>query len=131
MDHEAAVFDYDEGRMVLDPSELYFPHKGHPSTGVEIKIFGSCNGLSCIMPQPETLFIFNPCTGESMRVPDSPPTKNPNAAVLYGFGYASSVKDHKLVKILLAQNIVLMFSLKNKSWKRVQDLTNIYMDYSN
>ncbi|KAM5586648.1 hypothetical protein ABKV19_005536 [Rosa sericea] len=106
------------------PSELDFPLKGDVNNQW-IQMLGSCNGLVCIMPQPETFFVFNPSTRESMRVPDCPMSSHadPPEEVGYdvhGFGYAPSVKDYMFVKIYKGRS-VLIFSLKNKSWKSVQD----------
>ncbi|XP_062014514.1 F-box/kelch-repeat protein At3g06240-like [Rosa rugosa] len=122
LDPEAAIDDDN-----MPPSSLDFPLKGKP--GTRLKMVGLSNGLACIMPQPDALFIFNPSTGESMRVPERVLTKkkkNRKSAVLYGFGYAPSIKDYRMVKIFLDDGVVLMFSLTNKSWKRVEDIPDEY-----
>lgn len=121
-----SLFSLDQEAPIDDdmlPSELDYPLKGDPNN-LWIRLLGSCNGLVCIMPQPEAFFVFNPSTRESMRVPDCPPSLAvPPQEVGYhvhGFGYAPSVKDYMFVKIAYGRS-VLIFSLKNKSWKRVQD----------
>lgn len=43
--------------------ELDFPLKSVPRNA-PVQIFGSCNGLLCIMPVPKVLFLLNPATGE-------------------------------------------------------------------
>ncbi|PQM41109.1 F-box/kelch-repeat protein [Prunus yedoensis var. nudiflora] len=109
------------------PLEIDFPLKNHPNTEW-VHMFGSCNGLVCIMPQPEAFFIFNPTTRESLRVPDCPMPSHicppePQEVMFhhaYSFGYAPSIDDYKFVKVAYGC-MVLIFSLKSSSWKRVQD----------
>ncbi|XP_034212175.1 F-box/kelch-repeat protein At3g06240-like isoform X3 [Prunus dulcis] len=109
------------------PLEIDFPLKNHPNTEW-VHMFGSCNGLVCIMPQPEAFFIFNPTTRESLRVPDCPRPSHicppePQEVMFhhaYSFGYAPSIDDYKFVKVAYGC-MVLIFSLKSSSWKRVQD----------
>ncbi|XP_040361697.1 F-box/kelch-repeat protein At3g06240-like [Rosa chinensis] len=122
LDPEAAIDDDN-----MPPSSLDFPLKGKPGTRLEM--VGLSNGLACIMPQPDALFIFNPSTGESMRVPERVLTKKQKkrkSTVLHGFGYAPSIKDYRMVKIILDDGVVLMFSLTNKSWKRVENIPDEY-----
>ncbi|ONI12025.1 hypothetical protein PRUPE_4G140000 [Prunus persica] len=120
LDHLATIDDD------MLPLELDFPLNTHLKTKW-VLVSGSCNGLVCIMPQPEAFFIFNPSTRESMRVPDCP---MPSHACTqqgvrfhrhaHGFGHAPPMSDYKFVKVAYGC-MVLVFSLKNNSWKRVQD----------
>ncbi|KAL6196752.1 hypothetical protein ACLB2K_032366 [Fragaria x ananassa] len=122
-----ALFSLDQEAPIDDdmlPSALDFPLKGDLNNQW-IQMLGSCNGLVCIMPQPEAFFVFNPSTQESMRVPDCPMSSHADPCDevgndIHGFGYAPSVKDYMFVKIHKGCS-VLIFSLKNNSWKTVQD----------
>jgi|UniRef100_A0A2N9EM60 F-box interacting protein len=84
-------------------------------------IIGSSNGLVCIMPQPNTFFALNPATHESARIPDfiTRPDLDPNEIHSYGFGYASSIDDYKLVKAAHG-NHVAVFSFRTGAWKLVE-----------
>ncbi|KAK7855653.1 f-box/kelch-repeat protein [Quercus suber] len=51
-----------------------------------------------LKPQPNT-FISNSATHESTRIPNAPtPYGFDHAILAYGFGYAPSIDDYKLVK---------------------------------
>ena len=72
-----------------------------------------------LKPQPNT-FVFNPATHESARIPDaSTPYGFDHAILAYGFGYAPSIDDYKLVKAVNAP-LVVVFSLKTSAWKLVE-----------
>ncbi|XP_068320913.1 F-box/kelch-repeat protein At3g06240-like [Pyrus communis] len=121
LDHLAPIDDD------LLPLELDFPLKGGEPLLPWIQTFGSCNGLVCIMPVPEKFFIFNPTTRDCLMVPDCPmpihvcPGQDSrNGYHRHSFGYAPSINDYKFVKVAYGC-MVHVFSLKNNSWKRVQD----------
>ncbi|KAM1454794.1 hypothetical protein ACFX13_004324 [Malus domestica] len=127
---ENSLFSLDPEAPIDDdmlPLEIDFPLKNHPNTEW-VHVFGTSNGLVCIMPQPETFFIFNPTTRESLRVPDCPipshkcPPQPQEVGFnhAYGFGYAHSVDDYKFFTIAYGC-MILIFSLRSNSWKRVQD----------
>ncbi|KAK7818953.1 f-box/kelch-repeat protein [Quercus suber] len=81
-----------------------------------VQIIGSCNGLVCIMTQPDIFFIFNPTTHQSTRVPYAKMGfGGPSAAIGYGFGYAPSIDDYKLVKAAPSPDIGV-FSLRDGDW---------------
>ncbi|XP_076891847.1 F-box protein CPR1-like [Bidens hawaiensis] len=60
-------------------------------------IEGSCNGLLFLAVEAD-LFIWNPSTRKSIRLPPSGYKKQPGYAV-YGFGYQQSNDDYKLVEL--------------------------------
>lgn len=82
-----------------------------------VDILGSCNGLVCIAPDEDTLFLFNPSTRESKRIPDSPSGVVPNDLSVYGFGFDFVNDDYKVVK--LGCGIVCVYSLRTDSWRNV------------
>ncbi|KAJ9154402.1 hypothetical protein P3X46_027739 [Hevea brasiliensis] len=91
----------------------------------EVTYFGSCNGLLCLSPEPDTFLLFNPSTRESRKVPKVkndcfPFSRYLTRAFTHGFGYDHSVDDYKFVKIALGI-YVLVYSLKTNTWKGVQD----------
>nr|POE83850.1 f-box/kelch-repeat protein [Quercus suber] len=72
-----------------------------------------------LKPQPNT-FISNPATHESARIPDAQtPYGFDHAILAYGFDYAPSIGDYKLVKAVNAP-LVVVFSLKTSAWKLVE-----------
>ncbi|XP_050369738.1 F-box/kelch-repeat protein At3g06240-like [Argentina anserina] len=130
-----SLFSLDQEGPIDDdmlPSELDYPLKGD-FNNEWIQMLGSCNGLVCIMPQPEAFFVFNPSTRESVRVPHCPMSSHADHPEevgydvdVHGFGYAPSVKDYMFVNIYKGR-FVFIFSLRNKSWTRVQDFPYKYL----
>lgn len=109
------------------PVDVDYPLK-HPRKSVWI--VGSCNGLLCIAIEEDTLFIWNPSTRKSNRLPYSAPKPAaPGCYVLYGFGYQQHTPppdDYKVVQIsCLFKNkakydtIVKIYSLKHGNWNNI------------
>ncbi|KAK9078956.1 hypothetical protein SSX86_000625 [Deinandra increscens subsp. villosa] len=104
--------------------ELDYPLK-HPRKSVWI--VGSCNGLVCIAIQEDTLFIWNPSTRKSNRLPNCARSKSqPGCYVLYGFGYQELADDYKLVEIACIfkdrakyDTLVKIYSLKKGNWHKI------------
>ncbi|OMO53805.1 hypothetical protein CCACVL1_28330 [Corchorus capsularis] len=78
---------------------------------------GSCNGLVCIAPDEDTLFLFNPSTRESKRIPDPPSGLARDGLSVYGFGFDFGNDDYKVVK--LGCGTVCVYSLRTDSWGKV------------
>ena len=115
IDHETS-FENEVVAVALD----YFPLDQNHHQFYHIAIIGSCNGLLCLKLQPDTFFVFNPATHESAQIPDAPTPYGFDQAILaYGFGYAPSIDDYKLVKAVNAP-LVAVFSLKTGAWKLVE-----------
>ncbi|KAI9193903.1 hypothetical protein LWI28_001163 [Acer negundo] len=116
IDHETTPINEEVVSVQLD-----FPlKKNHTSDFVQI--ISSCNGLLCIMPEPEVFFVINPSTREYKRVQDfqNPTLSSLSDQSVYGFGYVQSIDDYKFVKYVCGST-VCVFSLKNNSWKFVED----------
>ncbi|XP_059630154.1 F-box/kelch-repeat protein At3g06240-like [Cornus florida] len=79
------------------------------------QIIGSCNGLLCISTSHTHLYIVNPSTRVSKKVPDHPGLK---LFAIQGFGYDHTVDDYKLLNG--DQDDFHMYSLKTNSWKKVE-----------
>ena len=72
-----------------------------------------------LKPQPNT-FVFNPATQEPARIPDAPtPYGFDHDIFAYGFGYAPSINNYKLLKAVNTP-LVVVFSLKTSAWKLVK-----------
>ncbi|XVF38570.1 hypothetical protein REPUB_Repub20aG0113500 [Reevesia pubescens] len=82
-----------------------------------VDILGSCNGLVCIAPDEDTLFLLNPSTRESKRIPDPPSGFASNGLSVYGFGFDFVNDDYKVVK--LGCRTVCVYSLRTDSWRKV------------
>ncbi|PSS35879.1 F-box/kelch-repeat protein [Actinidia chinensis var. chinensis] len=96
--------------------DLGFP-SGEPANGVEI--MGSCNGLLCLLYFPDCFILWNPTIKDSRELPTSP-TSSDGDLSLKGFGYVPSMDDYKVVRAI--QTRVEVFSLKDDSWRRIEDL---------
>ncbi|MBA0587365.1 hypothetical protein Gorai_000497 [Gossypium raimondii] len=108
---------FDENLVAL---ELDYPLKDKPNGLAELLDSardGSCNGLVCIAPDEDTLFLFNPSTRESKRIPDPPSGFVPNGWSFYGFGYDFVNDDYKVVKV--GCGTVCVYSLRTDSWRIV------------
>ncbi|XP_074273791.1 F-box protein CPR1-like [Silene latifolia] len=108
------------------------------------QILGSINGVVCIsMNDNSSVVLYNPSTKTHRFIPPFPPSPNPipiidimlagsgnvNHAVL-GFGFDSVRKDYNVLRIIEKGNLsgsvhreTSVYSLKNDSWKCVDNLT--------
>ncbi|KAK2659686.1 hypothetical protein Ddye_006219 [Dipteronia dyeriana] len=92
---------------------LQFPEKFHCITCI-----GSCNGLLGLIMEYSELFVYNPSTQECKEISGfGGPTE---ITYLYGFGYAESIDDYKLVKIAGPGEIVEVYSLRKDSWTSIE-----------
>ncbi|KAJ9182024.1 hypothetical protein P3X46_006060 [Hevea brasiliensis] len=84
-----------------------------------VEIWGSCNGLVCIAPDEDTLFLFNPSTGESKRILEESFSGPATCGVTaYGFGYDSTSDDYKVVRIDTDSSFSV-YSSRTDSWRRI------------
>ncbi|KAK9072446.1 hypothetical protein SSX86_008880 [Deinandra increscens subsp. villosa] len=88
-------------------------------------LVGSCNGLLCVVIEEDTVFIWNPSTRKSNRLPYYEHNVRP-LSVNYGFGYEESTDDYKVVEICCVfkdrfryKTFVRVYSLRNGSWKSI------------
>ncbi|XP_076948047.1 F-box/kelch-repeat protein At3g23880-like [Bidens hawaiensis] len=95
-----------------------FKHSNNP-----VKIVGCCNGLVCILVDKDALFMWNPSTRKSYRLPPTGYYRMPFCGyVLYGFGYQRSTDDFKVVEVICSfrrATLVRIYSLKNRKWKSI------------
>ncbi|KAI8566689.1 hypothetical protein RHMOL_Rhmol02G0061700 [Rhododendron molle] len=92
-------------------------------------IVGSCNGLVCGTVEKRTVFLWNPSTMKSRKLPDvgmlldKYPAYMREIYPVYGFGYDESTDDYKVVLIFQArvdwgdENMVMVYSLRTDSWR--------------
>lgn len=113
-----SLYSIDHENEVVAAVEIDYPKEQTQNRNPHgIQIIGSCNGLVCIMPQPDIFFIFNPATHESTRLPYALiGYGGPCAAIAYGFGYAASIDDYKLVKAAPSPAMAV-FSLRLGDWE--------------
>ncbi|XP_076891844.1 F-box/kelch-repeat protein At3g23880-like isoform X1 [Bidens hawaiensis] len=103
--------------------EVDYPSK-HESNSVSI--VGSCNGLVCIAVEEyvmsKALFIWNPSTRKSYRLPPSG-CKPIGWYVVCGFGYDESTDEYKVValspNLIDGEALVRIYSLKDGNWKEI------------
>ncbi|XP_076891865.1 F-box/kelch-repeat protein At3g23880-like [Bidens hawaiensis] len=92
-----------------------------------VSIVGSCNGLVCIDVDKDVLYIWNPSTRISYRLPPTGTYRTqPGVYVLHGFGYVESTDDYKVVELSSRnkdkhkhENFVKIYSLKSGNWKKM------------
>lgn len=92
-------------------------------------IVGSCNGLVCIAVEEDAVFLWNPTTRKSNRLPDSGVRMCSGYLIIYGFGYDESNGDYKVVVIFCFvgsggsyETDVKFYSLRTNTWTRIEDI---------
>lgn len=108
-------------------ASLDYPFDGSPNW---VWIVGSCNGLVCIIIQKRTVFLWNPSTRKSNKLPrvemlfDKCPVYVGDRYPLSGFGYDESTDDYKVVLIFQVEyrNTVVVYGLRTDSWRKIEDL---------
>lgn len=102
-------------------------------------IVGSCNGLVCIGTDWDSIFIWNPSTGQSKRLPSFGFSEERGGFTMrFGFGCGESDYDYKVVVIFSddgswgsCETRVEVYTLKTDSWKRIGDFAyGIPTDYT-
>ncbi|KAM7466098.1 hypothetical protein LguiB_013660 [Lonicera macranthoides] len=81
-------------------------------------VVGSCNGIVCLVINEFTVFLWNPSTRESRKLPN-PGVMRYVLHLMYGFGYDESTDDHIVVGIFCAE--VKVYRSRRDSWRRIQD----------
>ncbi|XP_071699990.1 F-box/kelch-repeat protein At3g23880-like [Rutidosis leptorrhynchoides] len=109
----------------INAIELDYPLKHLQKS---VWIVGVCNGLLCIAIDEDKLFIWNPSTRRSNRLPYCGFEPGPGWYVMYGFGYDTSTDDYKVVGIPCVHDTrseydtkVKIYSLKTGNWKILDD----------
>ncbi|XP_071697516.1 F-box/kelch-repeat protein At3g23880-like [Rutidosis leptorrhynchoides] len=111
-------------KQPLNAIELDYPLKQLQKS---VSIVGSCNGLLCIAIDEDKLFIWNPTTRRSNRLPYCGFEPGPGWYVSYGFGYDTLTDDYKVVGIpcvypgVECDTKVKIYSLRTGNWKEVGD----------
>ncbi|KAK9288011.1 hypothetical protein L1049_016456 [Liquidambar formosana] len=91
-------------------------------------VFGSCDGLLCIVFDMNTAVLWNPSTREYKRLPVPCSSGRKSSLFGYGFGYDSSIDDYKVVRICPSarQGVPMgaeLYTLKTNSWKKIEGIT--------
>uniref|UniRef100_A0A5B7BIV1 Putative F-box associated interaction domain-containing protein n=1 Tax=Davidia involucrata TaxID=16924 RepID=A0A5B7BIV1_DAVIN len=109
----------------VDAVELDYPMKNPHNS---VWIVGSCNGLICIAIEEDDIFIWNPSTRKSKRLPNSGMRMRYGCFMIYGFGYDDSTDDYKVLGIFCVvgnvgsyETEVKIYTLRTDSWRRIQD----------
>ncbi|EOA32170.1 hypothetical protein CARUB_v10015426mg [Capsella rubella] len=120
--------DEDDRRVMLTLNA-----KSHRRNWVEI--VGSSNGLVCISPGEGAVFLYNPTTGDSKRLPETLRPKSVEHGrdnfQSYGFGFDDLTDDYKVVKLVASSDDFLdasVYSLKADSWRRICNLNYEHND---
>ncbi|XP_076948096.1 F-box/kelch-repeat protein At3g23880-like [Bidens hawaiensis] len=121
--HDVLYDNSDNNNLVNNALEVDYPSK-HQSSSVTIVC--SCNGLVCVAVEEyvmsKALFIWNPSTRKSYRLPPSG-CKPLGWYVVYGFGYDESTEEYKVVELSPnltdREALVRIYSLKDGNWKEI------------
>ncbi|KAM3356972.1 F-box/kelch-repeat protein like [Capsicum galapagoense] len=118
---------YTRHRFMLgfDPRQLTWIFLRINPTNQSIKAVGSANGLICVVISYSDLFLWNP----SIRKFKKLPSPRIGFLYMYGFGYDELNDDYYKVVCLTQKvydddshyNVGKIYSLKNNSWKRLDD----------
>ncbi|KAK6133788.1 hypothetical protein DH2020_032499 [Rehmannia glutinosa] len=106
-------------------SDVDYPKK-NPHRAVWI--VGSCNGLICIAIDENDMFLWNPSTRTSKKLPPAAVKMKQGFYYIWGFGYNEFDDDYKVVGIFsvfgngcVYESVVKVYSLRTNSWKRIED----------
>ncbi|KAL9238578.1 hypothetical protein vseg_012978 [Gypsophila vaccaria] len=122
------VLRYDE---LNDMTELVRLDMDRNWVFTNFDVVGSCNGLLCLYFEEESRYgsfsVWNPITRQCREI------KNPDGeafALDFGFGYASTVEDYKIVALFSPRKHgfgdLYVFSLRSGEWKRIDGLDGFY-----
>ncbi|GKV42499.1 hypothetical protein SLEP1_g49895 [Rubroshorea leprosula] len=102
-------------------ARIHFPYRSH----FGFKIFGSCNGLVCLLGgksySTEHLILWNPVIRKSMILPKRGLTGLDSV----GLGSDSGTNDYKVLVVSPLKNVSIkaeLYSLKANTWKRLRDV---------
>ncbi|KAL5717336.1 hypothetical protein ACHQM5_010357 [Ranunculus cassubicifolius] len=121
-----STIDYDSSFDIA--KDIDYPFK---TSIYGVEILGSCNGLVCISPDEDVYCVWNPCTKEYRKIPDTPIDFPPGQflsfvrTMCHGFGYDETRGEYKLVRIANIDDDgsdVKVYSVGRNSWKKVQDV---------
>ncbi|XP_058203831.1 F-box/kelch-repeat protein At3g23880-like [Rhododendron vialii] len=115
--------------------DLDFPSKVSNHRGT---IVGCCDGLVCVASDRE-VFIWNPSTRKSKRLPDVEIPSPYHYIAMHGFGYDESIDDYKVAVFSCDANNYnrgfeaegKVYSLRTNSWRRIGGFPRcLHMDVS-
>ncbi|KAG2321444.1 hypothetical protein Bca52824_014657 [Brassica carinata] len=97
-----------------------------------VEIIGSSHGLVCISPCEGAVFLYNPTTGESKRLPEKKKVTGEEFQT-HGFGFDDLSGDYKVVKLVAdgdGDHVLnaSVYSLKSDSWRWMCDLSYEHKD---
>ncbi|XP_010436957.1 PREDICTED: F-box/kelch-repeat protein At3g06240-like [Camelina sativa] len=122
-DHQSDGVDEDDRRVMLTLNVKPYRRNW-------VEIVGSSNGLVCISPGEGVVFLYNPTTGDSKRLPETIPHGIDNFQS-NGFGFDDLTDDYKVVKLVASSDDVFdasVYSLKADSWRRICSLNYEHND---
>ncbi|XP_058195161.1 F-box/kelch-repeat protein At3g23880-like [Rhododendron vialii] len=127
----SAFHEHSDAAVRLD-----YPGCDPRGLGDGVRILGSCDGLVCI-ETARTLFLWNPSTRKSKRLPSV--RLPPDHLAAYGFGYDASIDDYKVVGFLSNVHIDIGFhfevevytmrTMRTDSWRRIGDFPHGHHPY--
>ncbi|XP_016557763.2 F-box/kelch-repeat protein At3g06240-like [Capsicum annuum] len=111
-------------QLIKDIRRLDTPTSFEPKWG---RVYCCCDGLFFIGVwreldegrHPSLLLLWNPSTGESVKLPTQYPQSSPKQH-LYGIGYDPTSDDYKIIRIDWNKNVPdEILALKSGSWRKI------------
>ncbi|KAK9137230.1 hypothetical protein Sjap_007824 [Stephania japonica] len=133
-DYIYSVDIVDGNLVVVDP---HCPRPLRDVRDTDDEILGSCNGLLYMFGT--FLWLWNPATGDRIKVPDSPDGPDhfsrEYCSISYGFGYDQIIDDYKVVEVhcydyvdLGALSEARVYSYALNSWNIITELPYVCID---
>ncbi|OMO88566.1 hypothetical protein COLO4_20204 [Corchorus olitorius] len=128
-------------RLELDYEALVNGHEANPAANYgswfggkirvpgrksSMEVWGSCNGLLCILASPNIMVLANPSIRETKTIfrGYGPKRGSLVGSIGGGFGYDALNDDYKVVKINPYFFTVEVYSLRKDSWSYIGDFPN-------
>ncbi|KAL8031850.1 hypothetical protein ABFX02_13G055400 [Erythranthe guttata] len=110
--------------LLTEPATRSSPLDFFPASGsTNLRIVGSCNGLTCVLIDSYRFFLLNPTTREYRQLPDFERPNEFGFMTGLGFGFVESSGDYKVNAVFRrvlfpsTSDVARVYSLKADSWR--------------
>ncbi|KAL7087359.1 hypothetical protein ACP275_13G063300 [Erythranthe tilingii] len=110
--------------LLTEPDTRSSPLDFFPGSGsTDLRIVGSCNGLTCVLVDSYRFFLLNPALREYRQLPNFEHPNELGFMTGLGFGFDESSGDYKVNAVFRralfppASDVARVYSLKADSWR--------------